>query len=128
MERETLAWSFVPLREAKVLSSAREQCKARARGQIWLTSGNSDNPSPGPEPLTQVKLTERQTTDTGTRTLAPPGVWGASRDGVFCGLQPHAARTSCPRGHCPEKSGVWAAFTCFPLLLSHLGDHWQVSW
>lgn len=67
---QTPAWSFRPSYGSQCPLPCLGTCKARAWGQIWPAFGNTDKPSPGSEPLPQVKRTERQTTGTGTRTLA----------------------------------------------------------
>lgn len=66
----TLAWSFRPSSGSQCPLPCPGTCKARAWGQIWPASGNTDKPSPGSEPLPQVKRTEGQAAGTGTSTLA----------------------------------------------------------
>lgn len=102
----------VPSREARVLSPARERAKPGHGGQIWLTSGNTDKPSPGfPESHGQ-----RQMTGTGMRTPAQTGV-GSLRTQRACGPLPHAT----------WKSRSLAAFTWAHLLPGHPGGHGRVS-
>lgn len=115
MGQETLAWSFfffVPLREARVLLLCPGSCKARVWGQIWLTSGDTDKPSPGPKPLPRVKPTENPMTGTGTRTLVLTRSWGSLRTGCAMWLPTNAARAFCPlKTQEPGQSST--TLTCF---------------
>lgn len=92
-------------------------CKARAWGQIWPAFGNTDKPSPGSEPLPQVKWTERQTTGTGTRTLALTRSFGSLRTLLCFGDHLHMLhRHLAPRGAAwkiQEPGQPSATLTCF---------------
>lgn len=96
-------------------------------GQIWLTSGDIDKPSPGPKPLPRVKPTENLMTGIGTRTLVPTRSLGSLRTGCAKWLPTNAARAFCPPGALPEDAGARAVFTYSHLLLSHPGGHPEVS-
>lgn len=82
---------------------------ARAWGQIWPAFGNADKPSPGPKPLPRVTWTDDRYRD---EDAGSDQEFGEPQDtAVLWGSSPHAARASCPQGHCLQDSGDWAAFT-----------------
>lgn len=65
--------------------------KARARGQTWPAFGKTDKPSPGPEPLSRVKRTERQLTGTEDEDAGSDQEFGGD-SGHCCALETPSAR------------------------------------
>lgn len=126
MGGETLAWSFGPSRAGQGPLPCPEVCMARAWGQIWPAFGNTDKPSPGPKPLPRVTWTDDRYRD---EDAGSDQEFGEPQDtAVLWGSSPHAARASCPQGHCLQDSGDWAAFTSSSLALRCPGGCWQMSW
>lgn len=77
--------------------------KARARGQIWPAFGNTDKPSPGPEPLSRVKRTERQATGTGHEDAGSDQEFGGA-SGHCCALE---NPSTCCTGILPPGALAW---------------------
>ncbi|EGW01350.1 hypothetical protein I79_008094 [Cricetulus griseus] len=85
--------------------ACQETCKARARGHTGsLPETRQTHPWP------RVKRTEKW-------QIKRQRCWfqqefGEPQDmAYFVDYPLHAARASCPSGHCPEESGAWPAFS-----------------
>lgn len=126
-EGESLASSFYPSYGSQGPLPCLGMRKARAWGQIWPAFGKPDKPSPGPEPLSRVKWTERQLTGTGDKDAGSDQEFGGD-SGHYCALETPSVRILPPaQGHCLEDSGAWAAFTSSHPLPRCPGGHRHVS-
>lgn len=90
-EGESLASSFCPSYSSQGPLPCLGMRKARARGQTWPAFGKTDKPSPGPEPLSRVKWTERQLTGTGDEDAGSDQEFGGD-SGHCCALETPSAR------------------------------------
>lgn len=90
-------------------------CTARAWGQIWPASGNTDKPSPGSEPLPRVTWTGGQATGTGARTPAPLRSPGSLRTRLCFGEPLHMLPGhSAPPGRCLKDSSPGSLYPLSP--------------
>ena len=90
-EGESLASSFYPSYGSQGPLPCLGMRKARAWGQIWPAFGKPDKPSPGPEPLSRVKWTERQLTGTGDKDAGSDQEFGGD-SGHYCALETPSVR------------------------------------